>query len=401
MRPKIFTLRNFFLALAALGTFGGLAYWGSKGFPLPFAAVPSTAGKLAFVWEKDGQSDIFLATPGSGDPERISNDKAREAELDFSADGQHLTFTSERGESGVRQVCLSEAASGRKQLALTETQSTKEYPQFKGDNEIFFLDSGKIGRTTMDASDKDAIFPTVEGKRDDMNLEMLFAEGGITQFTTSPDGSVVLASVKQERTHVLAVYLRQDKTLALLGSAKELKFQALSDGSFVILFNNGSPLKEPIQLKAPSEEHKDEARSQLGGLFKMLADQSEAMEGQSFLVHFDSSFKPTGVVPLPFSPQSFAVAPNNQLVAIAVAEGSKDTPLGLFVGSLSSQEQPQRLTDKPITAVGWSPDSDSLAYISEGELLVIPTGGAETPTSVTKGVGKASSLVWSPVKRKK
>jgi WD40-like Beta Propeller Repeat len=400
MRPKIFTFRNFLLALMAVGTFGGLAYWGSKGFPLPFAAVPSTAGKLAFTWEKDGQTDIYLADPKTGTTERLSNDKAQEAELDFSLDGQHITFTADRGESGVRQVCLTEAAPGRKLIALTTTQSTKQFPQFRGEGTIFFLDSGKVGSTAKDASDTDAVFPTVEGKRDDLNLEMLFAEGGISQFATSQDGEIILAAVKQERTQILAVYLKQDKTLALLGSAHELKFQALSDGSFVVLFNGGSPLKEAIQLQAPAEDKKDEARGALGGLFKMLADQGEAMEGQSFLVHFDSGFKPSGVVPLPFAPTSFSVAPNNQLVAIAVADGPAGTPTGLFVGSLSAQEEPQRLTDTPVTSVGWSPDSGSLAYVSAGELLVIPTGGAETPTNLTKGVGKAGSLVWSPTKAK-
>ena len=42
---------------------------------------------------------------------------------------------------------------------------------------------------------------------------------------------------------MLAVYLNSDKTLALLGSGEKIHFQALSDGSLVVLFNGGSPLK--------------------------------------------------------------------------------------------------------------------------------------------------------------
>jgi WD40-like Beta Propeller Repeat len=402
MRPKIFTFRNFLLVALASSIFGGLAYWGFKGFPLPFAAIPSTAGKFAFVWEKDGQSDIYLASPTGGEPERLSNDKSREAELDFSEDGQHLAFTAERGQSGVRQLCLTEAAPGRKTIVLTDTQSTKEFPKFQGESDIFFLDSGKVARTTMDASDKDAIFPTVEGKRDNINIELLFAEGGITQYATSPDGEIVLAAVKQERTQVLVVYVAKDKTLAVLGSARELKFAGQKDGSFVVLFNEGSPLNEALQLTAPAETVKEEARGQLQGLFGMLANQTEAMEGKSFLVHFDSGFKPKDVLPLPFAPSGFAVSPNNENVAILVSDGPEGTPLGLYVGNLANpQEPPQRLADKPVTAASWSADGAALAYVSEGELFVAPATGSENPTSITKGAGKASSPAWSPVKVKK
>lgn len=399
MRPKIFTLRNLLLVLAALSIFGGLAYWGSKGFPLPFSGVPSTAGKLAFVWEKDGQTDLYLGDPKGGEPQRLSNDKAREAEVDFSFNGQHLAFTAERGESDVRQVCLTEAAPGRKTIALTDTQSTKEFPHFQGESDIFFLDSGKVGRTNMDASDKDAVFPTVESKRDNLNVELLFAEGGVSQYATSPDGKLILAAVKQERAQVLAVYIPEDKTLAVLGSARELKLASLSDGSFVVLFNGGSPLKETIKLTPPDEAVKEEARGQLQALFTMLANQSEAMAEQSFLVHFDSGFAPKDILPLPFSPTGFSLAPNNTQVAILVSEGKEGTPLGLYVGSLANpQEAPQRLTDKPVTAASWSPDGASLAYVSEGELFITPATGSESPVSLTKGVGKASSPVWSPAK---
>ena len=213
MRPKIFTFRNFLLALAALGILGGLAFWVYRGFPLPFVGVPSTAGKIAFVWEKDGQSDIYLGSATGGEPTQLTRDTTLESELAFSADGQHLVFTEDHGLSGVRQVCLTEAAPGRRQITLTVNESTKEQPYFRGDRDLFFLDSGKIGRTTTDASDSDAIFPTVEGKRDNVALAALFAEGGISQYAVSLDGETILAAVKREHGHVLVVYQVQEKFL--------------------------------------------------------------------------------------------------------------------------------------------------------------------------------------------
>ena len=71
MRPKLFTPRTFLLAILALGIFGGLAYWGSRGFPLPFAGVPSTAGKIAFAWEQEGKTELYLVDSTGGSPTRL------------------------------------------------------------------------------------------------------------------------------------------------------------------------------------------------------------------------------------------------------------------------------------------------------------------------------------------
>ena len=396
MRPKIFTLRNLFLAVLALGIFGGLALWGSRGFPLPFAGVPSTAGKIAFAWEKDGQTDLYLASATGGEPVRLTNTTAQEDELAFSPEGQHIAFTADRSLDSVRQISLTEAAPSRKIVTLTTTAATKESPQFSGERDLFFLDSGKVASTTTDASDADAIFPTVEGKRDNALLAALFSEGGVGRFAVAGDGEIILAAVKRERGEVLVVYLKNDKTLALLGSAQKLHFQALRDGSFVVLFSSGSPLKEPIMIPTPKNSEEGQASTeQLTGLLNQLGAQVDAMDGQAFLVRFDSSFKPANAIPLPFIPTGFALAPDNQTVAIFAKEGAADK-VGLFVGGLAAQEPPQRIFDKPVSAITWSPDSRSLAFLSAGDLLITPSTGTASPLNLTNGKGQAHSPVWSP-----
>jgi hypothetical protein len=402
MRPKIFTLRKLILLLLALGIFGGLAWWGYRGFPLPFGGVPSTAGKLAFVWEKDDQTDLYLASATGGEPVRLTSDAAQESELAFSPDGQQLTFTSDRQQGGVRQVGLTEAAPARKLITLTTTQATKEQPQFSGERDIFFLDSGKIGRITTDASDRDAVFPTVQEKRDNPLLSALFAEGGISRFAISPNGELILAAVKRERGELLVVYMKADKTVALLGSAQKLHFQALSDGSFGVLFNSGSPLKEAVLVPTPKNSEEGQAvLEQLNALFTQLGSQTEAMEGQAVLVHFDSGFKPTNVIPLPFTPAGFQIAPDNQTVGIFVSEAEAGKPVGLFIGGLGSQEAPQRIYDKSVSALTWSPDSTSLGFLSEGSLLIAPATGTESPLNLTQGKGRAFAPSWSPALPKK
>lgn len=402
MRPKLLTPRTFLLATLALCIFGGLAYWGSQGFPLPFAAVPSTAGKVAFVWEQEGKTDLYLADSKAGAPTRLTTNEAQESELAFSLNGQQLAFTADDARDGVRQVKLTEAAPGRKLITLTTTQATKEQPQFVAERDIYFLDSGKIARTTTDASDARAIFPTVDGKRDNALLGTLFAEGGVSRFAVSRDGEVFLTAVKRERGEVLAVYLSSDKTLALLGSAEKIQFQALSDGSMVVLFNSGSPLKNPLVVPTPKTSEEGQAAvEQINVVLNQLSNQTEAMEGQSVLMHFDREFAPKKAIPLPFVPQGFKIAPDNQTVAIFASETEAGQTAGLFIGGLAGTEPPQRVFDKPVTDLTWSPDSTSLALISEGALLVIPATGSATPLNITQGKGQASSPVWSPVQPKK
>ena len=136
-------------------------------------------------------------------------------------------------------------------------------------------------------------------------------------------------------------------------------------------------------------------------VLNQLGNQTESMEGKSFLVHFDSQLNPQNAIPLPFTPLGFKMAPDNQTVAVFARESTSDQAVGLFVGGLASTEPPQRIFEKPVVDLTWSPDSSSLAFISEGSLLVIPATGSATPLNVTQGKGQASSPVWSPIQPKK
>ncbi|MBC7807292.1 MAG: hypothetical protein H7145_14215, partial [Akkermansiaceae bacterium] len=63
MRPKLFTPRNFLLALVAILTATGLFAWQRNGGKIALIdQIPSTAGKIAFV--RDG--DIYMSDGATG-----------------------------------------------------------------------------------------------------------------------------------------------------------------------------------------------------------------------------------------------------------------------------------------------------------------------------------------------
>lgn len=405
MRPKVFTLKNFILLLLATTIFTGLALWGSKGFPMPFGGVPSTVNKIIFVSDRDGQPDLYMADSKSKEIVRLTKDKAEEAELAFAPDGQKVAYTANIN-GNVRQLCLTEASPDRKVIGLTRTQSTKEQPAFDNDNNLYFLDSGKVARTTTDASDSDAIFPTVESKRDNPALATLFAEGGIARFALTPDGNGVVAAIKRERTEILVLYSKEGDahvheagTLVLIGFAQKLRFQFLSDGSLTVLFQGGTPLKEPMQLPTPKGE--EESKALAGSLEQLLAElsgQAEGMEGQNILVHFGPDLKVTGGLPVPFPADDFSIAPNDQTVVLYTTQAHGGQTDGIYLGSFVAKQEPlQRISETPIAGLTWSPDSSQLAYIAQADLFIYSVTGSEAPVNLTQGKGKASSPVWSPV----
>jgi len=126
MRPKLITPRNLILLLLAAAVFGGLARWGSLGFPLPGQAVPSTAGKLAFVTEKDGKADIALLDPATSTISPLSTDGQEYDEPSFTPDGSVLFFTGER--NAVRPIIATESHPGRTVGALPRTPAPQNEP---------------------------------------------------------------------------------------------------------------------------------------------------------------------------------------------------------------------------------------------------------------------------------
>lgn len=415
MRPKVLTVKNFLLLAAAVAIFAGLVSWLRGGGKLPWAGVPPTAGKIAFVSTRGGGSgdaDIYVmdGADGANVTPLAADDKADDREPAWSGDGGEVVFTADR-QGVVRQVYQTRVEPNARLLQRTSTSGTKETPRFYGSREIYFLDAGKIARIASDASDASAIFPTVELVKD--KLGNLFQNGGITDFAVSPDGEKIAAVLKVEGGEALLVYFPGSKDLVALGVARRVQAGFARDNSLVAAFAGGleqyAPRPEPLGLLLPSQMPPEQyavyrVPRLVGGLLisaesgdnpdagLMLLPPEEG--GVNRVVRFDSDLKPVAGVPLPFEPEGFAVAPGGDQVAVTGGETSGEFA-GLYVVPLSEGGQGGKLYEKAAEQPSFSPDGTKIAFASGGDIYTVPTAGGE-PVNLTKGEGTNSRPVWSP-----
>jgi hypothetical protein len=110
MRPR-FTLRKMLLLALACAIFGGLAYWLSQGAPIRGFAegVPSTAGKIAFVSDRNGSPDLWMmdGKDGAG-AVALTSGPGEDTAPAWSRNGGQIAFISDRRE-GAPQVFLMSA----------------------------------------------------------------------------------------------------------------------------------------------------------------------------------------------------------------------------------------------------------------------------------------------------
>ena len=402
MRPKFITPRNLALILIAAVTFTGLALWGSLGFPLPGQGVPSTAGKLAFVSESGGKSTIRLTGTDGANIAALTPEEETAGEPTFSPNGQQVLFTGER--DGIRQLCLMDAAAGRKIVALTRTRSTKQQPHFVGPSRIFYLDGGKISAMGPDASDPLQIFPTAETLNANPYLKAMFKEGGVATAVVSPDGQRAALTINRERGQILVVHERgnggghdDNGATVIVGVAERIVPRFLKDGSMVVLFAGGSPLGQPLAIPSPTPSEAEALREQEVAL--PVPPLPDELIDKTFLVRFDESLKPIGQLPLPVKATEFDMDPSGERAAIS---GVAVHSAGLIVMTMAAGGDgpaPTMVFDHPCQDIAWSPDGTQIAFSDGADVFVAPADGAAPATNLTNGKqGKATRPAWSPVK---
>ena len=386
MKPRFFTIRNFFLMIVAASVFGGLAYWINQGMPLPGQGVPSTAGKIAYVSTQNGHADLFMMNADGSNSVALTNDEAEDHSPLFSPNGTEITFTSANRKGVSAQVCRMDAMPKARVLMVTNTSGTKDAPRFTANDIIHYLDTGKIVSADIKTNETDAEFPEADQRQITVNL---FSTGGVDKMAVAPKEKRYMAVMKMEDGRALVLVVPEEQAIIMLGVAKDIHIVTRPEGGWVAVYSGGTPLEEPRVLLSP-ELMRDPA-------FSMPILNAPLPEGINALAIYDNNGKIEGQPePLPAPIESMALSPDGKQVVFAFAEGEQK---GLLYHALEKRGQATLLTNIEAREPAFSPDGQQVAFVSGSDIYTIPVTGG-TPKNLTQGKGTSSEPTWSPVVRR-
>ena len=404
MRPRLITLPKILLFLVACGVVGGMVWWTRAGKPLPGSGVPSTAGKIAFISDRNGHNDLFfMGADGKDAPVALTNDEADDNEPTWSATGSEIAFTSASRKGVSPQVFIMDALPQAKVLPVTNTSPTKEQPHFGAEGRIYYLDAGKLNAADATADDFDALFPGPDMR---LALTGLFSTGGLARAVVSPDGTRILAVLKGEEAQVLLLYEREGDRLAILGAGAKIYPAFRPDGGWVAAFADGGPTQEPALILSDELMQRPDFAPP-GPL------PAKPQPGLNLLASWDKTGKPEPPSRLPAPARAAAVSPDGTKIALCFGAPDKNQPIdaggeqpplrvaGLVIAPLGAAGSVVPVFAEPTSEPSWSPEGGQIAFVSGSDIYVAAADGSGTPQNLTQGKGNNFAPAWSPAAAKK
>jgi dipeptidyl aminopeptidase/acylaminoacyl peptidase len=367
--------------------------------PLPGSAVPSTAGKVAFVSNRSGHVDLWMMNGADGSGAvALTNDAPEDRSPAWSPNGSEIAFVS-TGRAGVNpQIFRIDAKPGSTALQVTNTSSSKDDPRFNSNNSLLILNAGKLIQADLSSNETNAVIPPPDEQLMDL-IRPLLSTGGFERVLPTQGGQY-LGVLKLEEGRALLLWEPGKEggipTILLLGMGERIQVANKPDGGFVVVFTGGAPFTQPVAIL--NDEVAKNLEEQAQGSMQPIPP--HLVKGVNLLV----SFLPDGQVdkaappePFPVPAQDLALSPDGTKVVFAFAEGSA---VGLFVHPLNTPGKIAQLWASEASSPAWSPDSQKIAFVSGKEIYVVPAAGGEAK-DLTNGAGDNSSPVWSPAKPQK
>lgn len=382
MRPR-FTLRKALLLSLALAVFGGLALWLSRGAPLPGAKVPSTAGKIAFISDKNGHTDLWIMNGADGSGAvALTNDAAEDRAPAWSRRGDEIAFVSDRRDG--LQIFLVEPRPQASPRPLTITSASKDQPLWGGDGRVYYLASGQLTATTPGTSDADAILPTADQKA---QLANLLATGGFSWAQPSPNVAGKAAVLRLEDGEALLMSPPATEDLVLAAMAQDITAAWLGDNTLTAILRSGSALPQPAVLLNEALLRNPQ--------FALLALPPAPDMAGTFLTRFAADGSVLSSVLLPFVPTALALSPDGATAAVTVDEGKM---VGVALVPVTGGT-PRWLYKRAASDPVWSPDGKTLVFVADGDIWSVPADGTTAAKNLTAGrLGGCSSPTWSPAR---
>jgi hypothetical protein len=392
MRPKLLTPKNILLILVAAAIFGSLAFWIKSGMPLPGSGVPSTAGKIAFISTRSGQSDLWMMdSADGGNAVALTKDEAGDSTPTWNREGSELSFVSTNRSGVTPQVFRMDAMLNAKILQVTNTKSTKYDPRYGPEDLLLYMDTGKLLASDVKSNDSEAILPPADLR---MQFSPFMEQGGFERVRISPDGKKYLAVLKLEDAEALVMYIPEGQLLILFGVAKKVHAAFKPDSSFAAVFDQGTPGAQPLLMYKEGAEQDENFRT-------VPLDQLRPMTEDSLFVFYDAEGTIQGAPnPVPVAPDYMDVSPDGKY-AVFVFEKEESPFKGVFrVPMDPADTKIKPLFDKVASHPTWSPDSSTVAFVHDGDIYTVSAEGGEA-RNLTNGQGRSSEPVWSPAVAKK
>jgi hypothetical protein len=393
MRPKLITPRKIILFLVAVTILIGLVRWVQNGMRLPGQGVPSTAGKLVFVSTRNGHPDLWMMDKDGGNAVALMNDAAEDRQPVFSPNGQEIAFTS-AGRSGTNpQAFVMDAAPGRRPIYLTSTKTAKSTPFYIENNELGFLDTGKLMLHNTIKQETEAVLPHHDLKN---ILNDFFSGGGLEEVIPLDEHDFLAVTNLEEGQAVLFYRYAHDDLnqvqMAVLGIAQRIHVTKVPDGGFVVAYIGGGPLPKPFPVITP-----ELLQLYSTGQTKPMWPPVRPVEGENFLVLSDKEGTAQSALPIPFPIDTLAMTPDGNSILAGVE--SDEAHNGLYMITPATQDS-SKLSDLPTREIAVSPDGSLIAFVSGNDIYTVsPTGG--DVKNLTIGKGANSAPAWSPAKPKK
>ena len=185
--------------------------------------------RVAFVWERDGRSDLFIMPSAGGWPRRLSHDRARtiywwDGPPRWSPDGQWLAFTS-RG-----HVCVAPADGSAPPRTITDFTTGAFSPVWMPDSRGLIVGASRGDSFVLLLTDSDGRWPRL----------LAASNGGDNmEAAPSPDGRFIACTHRPfddlNRWELRLVELESGQARQLTGAAKEKDWAPAwsPDGSYV------------------------------------------------------------------------------------------------------------------------------------------------------------------------
>ncbi len=205
--------------------------------------------RVAFVWERDGRSDIFVQSLDGGWPRRVSHDRARtiywwDGPPRWSPDGRRLAFSSNS------HVCVAPAGGSAPPCAITGFTSGAFSPVWMPDSDGLIVGATRDDSFVLLLTGHDGRWPRLlAGDNGGDNMEA----------APSPNGRAVAYTHRpfddHNRWELRLVEIETGRTRQLTGAPKEKDWAAAwsPDGSHVAFLSQRSGYTEVWLIRPDGE----------------------------------------------------------------------------------------------------------------------------------------------------